>query len=120
MPRLRMDIFKALSPVIAAFLLIAAGFVFAHWNKISLAFVTEIIVHLGTPSIVFSSLASKPPFAGDLAILTSGITAIYAGVGLLIRDYFIAFRFHSRGFALPVLFIPVFTIPIAFWLILYR
>lgn len=99
-----MEIFKPLSPVIPVFLLIAAGFVFAHWKKISLASVTEIIVYLGTPSLVFSSLASKPLFAGDLAILASGILAIYAGVGVLIRLYFITFRFHSRGFALPVLF----------------
>jgi predicted permease len=99
-----MEIFKPLSPVIPVFLLIAAGFVFAHWKKISLASVTEIIVYLGTPSLVFSSLASKPLFAGDLAILASGIIAIYAGVGVLIRLYFITFRFHSRGFALPVLF----------------
>ena len=39
-----------------------------------------------------------------LAILASGIGAIYAGVGLLIQLYFMAFRFHSRGFALPTLF----------------
>jgi predicted permease len=99
-----MEIFKPLSPVIPVFLLIAAGFVFAHWKKISLASITEIIVYLGTPSLVFSSLASKPLFAGDLAILASGIIAIYAGVGFLIGVYFITFRFHSRGFALPVLF----------------
>lgn len=99
-----MGIFKPLFPVIQVFLLIAAGFGFARWKKINLASVTEIIVYLGTPSLVFSSLASKPLFAGDLAILASGITAIYAGVGILIRLYFIIFRFHSRGFALPVLF----------------
>jgi hypothetical protein len=99
-----MHAIEPLSPVVPVFLLIAAGFVFAHWKKISLASVTEIVVYLGTPSLVFSSLASKPLFVGDLAILASGITAIYVGVGVLIRIYFIIFRFHSRGFALPVLF----------------
>lgn len=99
-----MDVFKPLSPVVPVFLLIAVGFIFAHWKKISLTSVTEIIVYLGTPSLVFSSLASKPLYAGDLAILAIGIIAIYAGVGVLIRLYFIIFRFNSRGFALPVLF----------------
>jgi hypothetical protein len=84
--------------------LIAAGFIFAHWKKISLASVTEIIVYMGTPSLVFTSLVGKPLYAADLAILASGIGAIYAGVGLLVRLYFMAFRFHSRGFALPTLF----------------
>lgn len=99
-----MDVFRPLSPVVPVFLLIAAGFTFAHWKKISLASVTEIIVYLGTPSLVFSSLVSKPLYAGDIAVLFSGILLIFAGVGLLIRLYFLVFRFSSRGFALPSLF----------------
>jgi hypothetical protein len=99
-----MELIKPLTPVIPVFLLVAVGFIFAHWKKINLTSVTEIIVYLGTPSLVFSSLASKPLYAGDLAILASGIIAIYAGVGVLIQFYFILFRFTSRGFALPVLF----------------
>ena len=99
-----MEIFKPLSPVIPVFMLIAAGFTFAHWKKISLASVTELIVYLGTPSLVFSSLASKPLFAGDILILFSGIVLIFAGVGLLIRIYFAMFGFKSLGFALPALF----------------
>jgi len=71
-----MEIFKPLSPVIPVFLLAAVGFVFAHWKKISLASVTEIIVYLGTPSLVFTSLASRPLFAGDIAVLVSGVVRI--------------------------------------------
>ena len=99
-----MEVFKPLIPVIQVFFLIAADFLFAHWKKISLTSVTEIIVYMGSPSLVFSSLVGKPLFAGDLAMLASGIVAIYAGVGLLIRLYFMIFRFHSRGFALSTLF----------------
>jgi len=99
-----MELFKPLSPVIPVFLLVGAGFIFAHWKKISLASVTEIIVYLGTPSLVFSSLASKPLFAADIIILAGGVLLIFAGVGLLIRLYFSIFSFSSRGFALPTLF----------------
>ena len=99
-----MELLKPLSPVIPVFLLIAAGFLFAHWKKISLASVAEIVVYLGTPSLVFSSLASKPLFAGDLAELSAGILLIFLTVGLLIRLYFFLFAFSSRGFALPTLF----------------
>ena len=99
-----MELIKPLAPVIPVFFLIALGFAFARWKPINLASVTEIIVYLGTPSLVFTSLAGKPLYAGDLAILFGGILAIYAGVGFLIRLYFFVFRFHSRGFALPVLF----------------
>jgi len=99
-----MELLKPLSPVIPVFLLIAAGFVFAHWKKISLAAVTEIVVYLGTPSLAFSSLASKPLFAGDIIELSAGILLIFIAVGLLIRLYFLLSRFSSRGFTLPTLF----------------
>jgi malate permease and related proteins len=99
-----MELLKPLSPVIPVFLLIAAGFVFAHWKKISLAAVTEIVVYLGTPSLVFSSLASKPLFAGDIIELSAGILLIFVAVGLLIRLYFLLCSFSSRGFTLPTLF----------------
>lgn len=99
-----MELFKPLSPVISVFFLVGIGFIFAHWKRINLASVTEIIVYLGTPSLVFSSLASRPLFAGDIAILFGGIALIFAGVGLLIGIYFFLFRFRSRGFALPTLF----------------
>lgn len=99
-----MEFFKPLAPVISVFLLVAVGFVFARWKKISLTSVTELIVYLGTPSLVFTSLASKPLFAGDIAVLFSGVVIIFLGVGILIRLYFSIFRFHSRGFALPALF----------------
>jgi predicted permease len=99
-----MEFSNPLSPVIPVFFLIALGFTFARWKRINLISVTEIIVYLGTPSLVFTSLAGRPLYAGDLAVLFSGILSIYAAVGLLIQLYFFAFHFHSRGFALPVLF----------------
>ena len=98
-----MELLKPLSPVIPVFLLIAAGFVFAHWKKISLAAVTDRR-YLGTPSLVFSSLASKPLFAGDIIELSAGILLIFVAVGLLIRLYFLLCSFSSRGFTLPTLF----------------
>ena len=68
-----MELFKALSPVIQVFMLIVCGFVFAQWKRINLTSLTEIIVYLGTPSLVFSSLAGKPLFVGDIAVLFGGI-----------------------------------------------
>jgi len=99
-----MELIQPLSPVIPVFLLIAVGFAFAHWKRISLASVTEIIVYLGTPSLVFGSLASKPLHPADIAVLFGGIVVIFATVGLLVRLYFFCFGFSSRGFALPSLF----------------
>ena len=94
-----MELLKPLSPVIPVFLLVALGFAFAHWKKITLASVTDIIVYLGTPSLVLSSLASRPLQASEVAVLFFGVALIYAGVGLLIALYFRIFAFASRGFA---------------------
>lgn len=99
-----MELVKPLTPVIPVFLLIALGFVFARWKKISLASVTEVIVYLGTPSLVFDSLAGKPLHAADIGILMSGVVVIFAASGLWVRLYFWTFGFNSRGFALPALF----------------
>lgn len=99
-----MEVLKPISAVIPVFLLIAAGFLFAHWKKISLTSVTEIIVYLGTPCLVFGSLASKPLYVADIAVLFSGIAIMFAAVGLLVCLYFSVFRLRSRGFALPALF----------------
>ena len=99
-----MELFEPLAPVIPVFFLIAVGFVFAHWKKISLAPLTELIVYLGTPSLVFTSLAGKPLVATDIAVLFAGTVTMFAAVGLLIRLYFFSFRFRSRGFAVPSLF----------------
>jgi malate permease and related proteins len=95
-----MELFKPLAPVVPVFFLVGVGFIFAHWKRINLASVTEIIVDLGTPSLVFSSLSSRPLFVGDIAVLFGGISLIFAGAS----EYFFLFRFHSRGFALPTLF----------------
>ncbi len=99
-----MDLLKPVMPVIPVFLLIAIGFIFAQWKKISLASVTEIIVYLAAPSLVFTSLATKPLFAEDILVMIAGAAGILIGEGVLIVAYFRLSRFQSRGFALPVLF----------------
>ncbi len=99
-----MEVFTPLYPVVPVFALITIGFCFAHWKKITLVPITELIVYLGTPSLVFTSLASRPIFLNDILILAAGVLLIFTGVGCLIGLYFSLFRFSSRGFALPVLF----------------
>ena len=99
-----MEFLKPVAPVLQVFLLVAAGFVFAHWKKINLSSVTEIVIYLGTPSLVFSSLASKPLVAADIAVLAAGALLIFAVVGILIQLYFLFSGFRAAGFALPALF----------------
>jgi predicted permease len=64
-----MEVFAPLYPVVPVFVLIAVGFIFARCKKISLIPITELIVYLGTPSLVFTSLASKPILLNEIVIL---------------------------------------------------
>lgn len=77
-----------------------------------------MIVYLGTPSLVFTSLANKPLLLAAIAVLISGGLLMFAGVGLLIGLYFFSFRFSSRGFAVPVLFMNAGNMGIPRWLFL--
>jgi predicted permease len=98
------DGFKPIAAVIPVFLLVGAGFAFANYKRISLAPVTEIIVYLATPCLVFTSLASRPLFLADITILFLGACGMIGGVGILVRVYFALFKFYSRGFVLPAIF----------------
>lgn len=95
---------KPLAPVVPVFVLIAIGFVFARYKKISLDPITEIVIYLGAPCLVFTSLATKPLFAADIAVILAGAVGIIAGVGLLIWLYALLTDFSSPGLTLPVLF----------------
>ena len=94
----------ALSPVVPVFVLTAVGYVFARYRKISLEPITEYVIYLGAPALVFTSLATKPLYAADIAVVTAAALAILALVGLLIFLYALATGFSSPGFTLPVLF----------------
>jgi predicted permease len=98
------EAFKAVTPVVPVFFLIAAGFLFAKWKEIPLRPLTEFIVFFTTPSLIFTSLARRPLNFADIAAILAGAVGILAIVGILILIYFSVFRFRSRGFAVPVLF----------------
>ena len=97
-------VLAALSPVVPVFVLTAVGYIFARYRKINLEPITEYVVYLGAPALVFTSLATKPLYAADIAVVTAAALAILAFVGLLIFLYSLATGFSSPGFTLPVLF----------------
>lgn len=99
-----MSLLTALSPVVPVFVLTAVGFIFARYRRISLEAISEYVVYLGAPALVFTSLATKPLYAVDIAVIAVGALGILAGVGLLIFVYRSITGLVSAGFTLPVLF----------------
>ncbi len=98
------DALQPLSPVVTVFILVAIGFGFARYRKISLEPITEFVVYLGAPCLVFTSLATKPLLIADIAVILAGNLGILAGVGLLLWLYRLLTGFSSPGMTLPVLF----------------
>lgn len=98
------DALQPLSPVVAVFILVAIGFCFARYRKINLEPITEFVVYLGAPCLVFTSLAAKPLYAADIAVILAGNLGILAGVGLILWLYALLTGFRSPGMTLPVLF----------------
>src|ERR1051326_9539684 len=96
-------LFTALSPVVPVFVLTMLGYVFARYRKISLAAITEYVVYLGAPALVFTSLATKPLYPADVAVIAAAALAILACVGLLIFIYGLVTGLSTPGFTLPVL-----------------
>ena len=90
-----LDGLQPLAPVVPVLILIAIGFLFARYKRISLEPITEIVVYLGAPCLVFTSLATKPLFSVDIAAILSGALGIIAGVGLLVWLYGRLVRFQS-------------------------
>ena len=72
-----MEVFRPLSPVVPVSAR-RSGLRLRPLEKISLASATEIIVYLATPSLVFTSLASRPLFALEIAVLFSGVVIVFA------------------------------------------
>jgi predicted permease len=99
-----MSHFDVLYSVIPVFLLIALGWSFGRLRDLNLAPLSEVIVYLTAPALIFTSLASKPLFPNDMIIILLGVAGIFAGVGLLIIVYSRIYHFRSRGFILPALF----------------
>jgi len=126
-----LDGLKPLSPVIPVFILIAIGFLFARYRKISLEPATEIVVYLGAPCLVLTSLASRPLFAAAcLTVALLGIEGINRRVILFYGSLpsavinFVLTEKYSRDPELAASIILLSTllslvsVPLVFWLIL--
>ena len=71
-----MEVFRLLSPVFPVFLLVAVGYVFAHWKRSP--YIGDGNYRLfGNSFLGFHLLASRS-LALDIAVLFSGVVIIFA------------------------------------------
>ncbi len=75
---------EILSVVTPVFVLVALGWIFGGWRRIDLASLTEIVVYIGGPSLVFRALTHDRLELDQIGVLAGGTLFIVLGVGLLV------------------------------------
>jgi predicted permease len=75
---------EVLETVVPVFVLVAVGVVLGRRRRPDLASLTDLVVYLGGPALVFSSLMRGDLAAGELAVLVSGVLWIVLGVGMAV------------------------------------
>lgn len=100
-----MEIIKVLEIVFPVFCIIALGYLFAHFKKISLEPILDVLLYLTIPALVISSLSRKQLVLDDLAVVSLSAVLVILGTGLLAFLYLAVIKKRDlRGFYLPVMF----------------
>ena len=85
------DVFATVFPV---FVVVAVGLVFARIRKVDLAGITEVIIYVTTPCLLFSALMKWPITGRDVLVIPAAVCAVALGCGALT---WIALRMIGRG-----------------------
>ncbi len=99
-----MNFLAVVETVFPVFVLIAVGYGFGAVRQIDLFSLTEIVVYLGGPALVFTSLAGGHMEPGDVALTAFGTAFIVGGVGLLLRACARLSGRDAAGLYLPAMF----------------
>ena len=96
---------KILYVVLPVFCIIGLGYLFAHFKKLILEPVIEILLYLTIPALVISSLSKKQFAAHDLVVVGFAALVVVIGTGIVSYIYLtIIKRKDLRGFYLPAMF----------------
>jgi predicted permease len=74
-----------LATVLPVFGLVALGFVFGRFHRVDLATLTDVVVYMAGPALVFSSLAHGTLVTSDALTVMAGTCVIVLGVGVAMR-----------------------------------
>jgi len=107
-----MPVKEVLGVVFPVFSIIAVGYLFARFKRISLGPVVDILLYLTIPALVVSSLSRKPLVTDDLLVISAAALVVVAGTGVLSYLYLKATgRTSLRGFYLPTMFMNSGNLP---------
>jgi hypothetical protein len=93
-----------LATVFPVFFIIALGWLFAKFKNINLGAVSEIILYITTPCLIFSSLLKNQIIVADLLTISLSVLAVTSGCGLATGIFLRLSHLDCRGLYLPVMF----------------
>jgi len=94
-------IFATVFPV---FFIIVLGWLFARVKNINLGAVSEIILYITTPCLIFSSLLKNQVIMADFLTISLSVLVVTSGCGLATWIFLRLFHLDCRGLYLPVMF----------------
>ncbi len=89
-----------LATVAPVFALIAVGYLFGAVRRLDVATLTDVVVYLAGPALVFTALVDAGLDAGETGALVAGATVVVLGPGLILA----AAERDARGLLLPAMF----------------
>ncbi len=78
-----MQVTEVAATVVPVFALVAVGYVFGRLRSVELVSLTDIVVYLGGPSLVFYSLVTGTIPPAEVALLVGGTVFTVLGVGVV-------------------------------------
>ncbi|MFH0872596.1 MAG: AEC family transporter [bacterium] len=93
-----------IATVFPVFLIIALGWLFARFKRINLGEVSEIILFITTPCLIFSSLLKSQIVMADFVTIALSVLGVTLGCGLATGIFLRLSHQECRGLYLPVMF----------------
>ena len=78
------EILQITGPV---FVLVAVGYVATRWLRLDNSTLTDYVVYLASPALIFSALSTGPLVVRDVALLTGALFFIVFGVGAALLGF---------------------------------
>lgn len=90
--------------VTPAFVLVLMGFLFGRFADTDIASLTNVVVYLAAPALIFTSLASGPWINAEMGAMALGSLVLVLGVGLIVRLIAAFYALELGALYLPAMF----------------
>lgn len=101
-----------ISTIVPVFSIIGLGYVFAHFKKINLDSIIEILLYITIPALVIAYISRSPIILGEFGLIAISVAIIVAVTALASYTYLrITKQRGQRGFYLTTIFMNAGNLP---------